>query len=101
MENKADLEVENNTLFQAWEWNVPFNQKHCQRLLNALSQYNDIGITIIWLPPACKASGGANCTRYDIYGLYGLSVRVIRICLDDEIVKPVKGDVLGINDWIC
>ncbi|TVY73368.1 Alpha-amylase [Lachnellula suecica] len=63
---------ENKTLFQAWEWHVPADQRHYQRLLGALDQYKAIGLTTIWLPPACKASGGASGNGYDIYDLYDL-----------------------------
>ncbi|TVY46773.1 Glucan 1,4-alpha-maltohexaosidase [Lachnellula occidentalis] len=68
----TDPTEENKTLFQAWEWNVPADQKHYQRLIGALDQYKEIGITTIWLPPACKAASGANGNGYDIYDLYDL-----------------------------
>ena len=70
----ADLypAAQNKTLFQAWEWNVPADQKHYQRLLGALDSFNNIGITTIWLPPACKAAAGSNGNGYDIYDLWDL-----------------------------
>ena len=67
-----ELTLENQTLFQAWEWNVPADQKHYQRLIDSLDAYKHIGLSTIWLPPACKASGGATGNGYDIYDLYDL-----------------------------
>lgn len=63
---------ENGVLLQAYEWNVPADQKHWQRLLGALESYKHVGITTVWIPPACKASGGATGNGYDIYDLYDL-----------------------------
>lgn len=32
----------------------------------------DLGITSVWLPPACKASGGGYSVGYDVYDLFDL-----------------------------
>ena len=56
MGGENDPTPENATLFQGFEWNVPADGKHYQRLLTALPGLKDIGISSIWLPPGCKAS---------------------------------------------
>ncbi|CAF9916950.1 MAG: hypothetical protein GOMPHAMPRED_001165 [Gomphillus americanus] len=62
----------NHTLLQGFEWNLPADQKHYQRLEKALSNLQSIGIDALWIPPACKAAGGADTNGYDIYDLYDL-----------------------------
>lgn len=60
---------ENFTLFQGFEWNVPADKKHWQRLLRELPKLKAIGVDNVWLPPACKASSDKG-NGYDIYDLY-------------------------------
>lgn len=45
---------ENATLLQAFEWNVPADGKHWKRLTAVLPSLKSIGITNMWIPPACK-----------------------------------------------
>lgn len=47
---------ENYTLLQGFEWNVPADGKHYQRLRDAVPALKHIGISNMWLPPGCKAS---------------------------------------------
>ncbi|KAF1998441.1 glycoside hydrolase family 13 protein [Amniculicola lignicola CBS 123094] len=61
----------NQTLFQAFEWNVPADQKHWQRLIKALPNLKTIGVDNLWLPPGCKAASPEG-NGYDIYDLYDL-----------------------------
>lgn len=58
-------------MFQAFEWNVPSDGKHFQRLYTAAEDLKSIGIDNVWLPPACKASG-PNDNGYGIYDLYDI-----------------------------
>ena len=62
----------NHTLLQGFEWNVPADGKHYNRLKGALKSLQEIGIDAVWLPPACKAAGGTEANGYDIYDLYDL-----------------------------
>jgi alpha-amylase len=62
---------DNPTIFQAFEWNLPADQQHYQRLLRALPTLRSLGITAFWLPPACKA-GNSTGNGYDVYDLYDL-----------------------------
>ncbi|KAF3762759.1 family 13 glycoside hydrolase [Cryphonectria parasitica EP155] len=61
----------NQTMFQGFEWYVPSDQKHWQRLDNALPSLEALGITSIWIPPACKA-GWHTSNGYDLYDLFDL-----------------------------
>ncbi|KIW63530.1 hypothetical protein, variant [Phialophora macrospora] len=58
-------------MLQFFEWYVPADHKHWQRLLQALPELKKIGIDNIWIPPACKASTPEG-NGYDIYDLYDL-----------------------------
>jgi len=63
---------ENAILLQGFEWNVPPDGKHWDRLINALPSLRSIGVSNLWIPPACKGSAGADANGYDIYDLYDL-----------------------------
>jgi alpha-amylase len=62
---------ENMTMFQAFEWNCPKDQKHWTRLASALPSLKSIGIDNMWIPPGCKG-GWHGSNGYDIYDLYDL-----------------------------
>ncbi|KAF2678618.1 glycoside hydrolase family 13 protein [Lentithecium fluviatile CBS 122367] len=62
---------DNPTIFQSFEWNLPAEQKHYQRLLGVLPKLHSLGVNALWLPPACKA-GNSTGNGYDIYDLYDL-----------------------------
>ncbi|KAK6352859.1 hypothetical protein TWF696_004859 [Orbilia brochopaga] len=61
----------NAVMLQAFEWYVPADQKHWKRLAKVLPGLSDLGVSSIWLPPACKASSPQG-NGYDIYDLYDL-----------------------------
>ena len=63
---------ENRCFLQAFEWNVPADQKHWKRLLAVLPDLKAIGVDAMWIPPACKGAGGGEANGYDIYDLYDL-----------------------------
>lgn len=52
-----------------FEWHTP--KDHWKRLERNLDNFASIGITNIWVPPACKASN-PDGTGYDIFDLYDL-----------------------------
>ncbi|ORY14470.1 glucan 1,4-alpha-maltohexaosidase precursor [Clohesyomyces aquaticus] len=62
---------DNPVIFQSFEWNIKNDQKHYRRLFRVLPALHSIGITALWLPPACKA-GNSTGNGYDIYDLYDL-----------------------------
>ena len=58
-------------MMQAFEWYVPADQRHWQRLSSAIPGLKAIGIDNLWIPPGCKA-GNSDGNGYDIYDLYDL-----------------------------
>jgi alpha-amylase len=62
---------ENPVLFEAFEWYLPSDHKHWQRLRLALPALKDIGIDYLWLPPGSKAKD-LESNGYDIYDAYDL-----------------------------
>ena len=56
---------------QGFEWHVPADQLHWQRLRKAIPDLKDIGIDNIWIPPGCKGMDPTG-SGYDIYDLYDL-----------------------------
>ncbi|EME77258.1 glycoside hydrolase family 13 protein [Pseudocercospora fijiensis CIRAD86] len=94
---------ENATLLQGFEWNVPADGKHWQRLLKALPSLKNAGIDNLWLPPGCKASSPEG-NGYDIYDLYDLgefdqknSVRTKWGTKDELLELSNKAKELGIG----
>ena len=63
--------IDNICMFQAFEWNVPADQKHWLRLESVLEELKDIGLDNVWIPPACKAANPRG-NGYDVYDLYDL-----------------------------
>ena len=59
------------TMLQAYEWYVPDDHQHWQRLTSHLTQLKATGIDNIWVPPGCKATSPSG-NGYDIYDLYDL-----------------------------
>lgn len=57
----------NGTIFQGFEWYIDNEGKHWRRLTRDLPALKDMGITAIWIPPACK---GKDTTDVG-YGIYG------------------------------
>ncbi|KAI4176600.1 MAG: hypothetical protein LQ343_000891 [Gyalolechia ehrenbergii] len=62
---------ENYTMMEAFEWYVPADQKHWQRLRGAVVDLKATGIDNLWIPPGCKGSSQQG-NGYDIYDLYDI-----------------------------
>ncbi|KAL3708407.1 hypothetical protein TMatcc_006391 [Talaromyces marneffei ATCC 18224] len=62
---------ENTCMFEAFEWYVPQDGRHYQRLQQCLPDLREIGIDNLLLPPGCKAMHPSG-NGYDIYDLYDL-----------------------------
>jgi len=60
------------TLMQYFEWYLPSDSKHWQRLTEDSEHLEKIGITHVWLPPAYKGANGKNDVGYGVYDLYDL-----------------------------
>ncbi|RZK68681.1 MAG: alpha-amylase, partial [Pedobacter sp.] len=63
---------ENYTLLQFFEWYLPDDGQHWNRLSKEAAHLKGIGIDSIWLPPAHKGMSGSVSTGYDSYDLYDL-----------------------------
>ncbi|KAI9701637.1 MAG: hypothetical protein M1820_006408 [Bogoriella megaspora] len=63
--------TDNLTLFQAFEWNAPADQRHYRRLRHILPHLKGVGINRLWIPPASKGHHPKG-NGYDIYDLYDL-----------------------------
>lgn len=81
--------IQNKTVLQAFEWYSPGDVaanshdadcvgkfgdtrvSHWTHLATLLPKFADLGITAIWIPPACKATN-VNDVGYGIYDLYDL-----------------------------
>ncbi|KAF3147135.1 hypothetical protein TWF569_006220 [Orbilia oligospora] len=61
----------NACMLQAFEWYVPADQKHWKRLAKVVPGLSSIGVSNIWIPPACKAASPQG-NGYDIYDIYDL-----------------------------
>ncbi|KAM5470793.1 putative alpha-amylase [Microsporum audouinii] len=68
MAKESQAAKENELMFQGFEWHVPADQQHWNRLHERLPRLKSIGVSSIWIPPGCKAATGGN--GYDIYDLY-------------------------------
>lgn len=59
-------------MLQGFEWYLPADGKHWQRLRKQAKKLKEAGFSAIWLPPAYKGNGGINDTGYGAYDLYDL-----------------------------
>lgn len=62
----------NNTMMQYFEWYYPCDGSLWNKIKEDSKYLSEIGITALWLPPACKAAQGMNDTGYGLYDLYDL-----------------------------
>lgn len=63
--------MNNGILFQGFEWYLPSEGNYYKDMLLKLEELSKMGITAIWLPPVCKATGSSD-TGYGVYDLYDL-----------------------------
>lgn len=61
----------NGTMIQYFHWYIPTNTLW-KEVAEKASYLSSLGITSAWLPPAYKASTGADSVGYDPYDLYDL-----------------------------
>ena len=61
----------NDLIMQAFEWYLPADSKHWQKLQTSIPELQKLGISKIWLPPAFKGTG-TNDVGYGIYDLFDL-----------------------------
>ncbi|MFS1664676.1 alpha-amylase [Streptococcus sp. zg-JUN1979] len=61
----------NETLMQGFEWYLAADGSHWERLTEEAPHLAELGITKLWLPPACKATSSDD-VGYGIYDLFDL-----------------------------
>lgn len=69
--NSSSRLADNVTFFQGFEWYLPSDGQHYQRLARSLESLKRLGVDQVWLPPGCKA-GWQGSNGYDVYDLYDL-----------------------------
>lgn len=64
--------MKNETILQGFEWYLPADSQHWNRLSKKAEELSNLGITAVWMPPAYKGSAGVNDVGYGTYDLYDL-----------------------------
>ena len=64
--------IANKTLLQGFEWYLPNDGYHWNRLRKRARKIKSANIDMIWLPPAYKGSAGKTSVGYDVYDKYDL-----------------------------
>ena len=59
-------------ILQAFAWDMAPDASHWRYLAENAQSIADLGVTIIWLPPAYKGHGGVKDVGYGVYDLYDL-----------------------------
>ena len=59
-------------ILQAFAWDMTADASHWRYLAENAQSIADLGVTIIWLPPAYKGHGGVKDVGYGVYDLYDL-----------------------------
>lgn len=63
--------MENGVMIQYFEWNLPADGKHWNRLKEDAKHLREIGINAVWIPPANKGTSNID-VGYGAYDLYDL-----------------------------
>jgi alpha-amylase len=61
----------NETMLQGFEWYLPADGSHWRRLERVMPVVAQLGVTRMWIPPACKAAA-RDGNGYDLYDLWDL-----------------------------
>ncbi|UUX33050.1 alpha-amylase [Fundicoccus culcitae] len=61
----------NSVIMQYFEWYLPDDGKHWQRLRDDAPHLAEIGITAVWMPPAFKATSSSD-VGYGVYDIFDL-----------------------------
>ncbi len=66
------ISMNNRTILQGFEWYLPADGKHWQRVSELAEKLHELGIDSVWLPPAYKGANGIEDVGYAPYDLYDL-----------------------------
>ena len=64
--------MQNQTILQSFESYTTDDGSFYRTMKDMVPSFSLLGLTAIWLPPACKAQNGIQDTGYGIYDLYDL-----------------------------
>ena len=64
--------MKNPTLLQFFHWYYPDGSQLWPEVAERADDLNDIGINMVWLPPAYKGASGGYSVGYDCYDLFDL-----------------------------
>ena len=64
--------MKNPTLLQCFHWYYPAGGELWREVTALAPNLNEIGINMIWLPPAYKGASGGYSVGYDSYDLFDL-----------------------------
>lgn len=64
--------MKNPTIFQFFHWYYPDGSKLWQEVTERAEHIHNIGINVVWLPPANKGASGGYSVGYDTYDLFDL-----------------------------
>lgn len=64
--------MKNEVILQGFEWDLPADSQHWNRLKEMSSELKDYGFTAVWLPPAYKGTAGVEDVGYGVYDYYDL-----------------------------
>lgn len=67
----AHTTPENDLMVQMFEWYIPKNATHWNRVANQFTNLKILGVKKMWLPPASK-NANRNQIGYDVYDLWDL-----------------------------
>ncbi|GAC1598747.1 MAG: hypothetical protein NVS3B19_20870 [Ginsengibacter sp.] len=62
----------NGVMMQYFHWYTPADGNLYNEVAKNAPKLASLGISAIWLPPACKGDSGKDSNGYDIYDLYDL-----------------------------
>ena len=65
------MPLDNYSMIQYFEWYLPADKKHWNRLDADAGHLSSLGISGVWIPPCCKATSDQD-VGYGIYDLYDL-----------------------------
>ena len=64
--------MSNKVIMQFFEWYLPVDARHWNRLTKEAAYLAHLGITDVWMPPAYKGQAGLEDVGYGVYDLYDL-----------------------------
>ena len=98
--------MKNQTLMQYFEWYLPHDGKHWERLASDSEYLAELGISHVWMPPAFKATNEKMSVMVSMTFLTSVNLTKKELCvpstvLKKTIFKPFKHlNHMGFNLWL-